>query len=53
MQNALHYVPKATMRTEVTQDLRSVLNAADRREADRRLSQLAKTYKTSTPDLLR
>ena len=51
MQNALHYVPKVSMRTEVSQDLRNVFNAPDRHEADRQLAQLVKKYKTSAPDL--
>lgn len=51
MQNALHYVPKVAMRTEVSQDLRTVFNAPDRYEADRRLSQLVQKYAASAPDL--
>ena len=51
MQNALHYVPKVSMRMEVAQDLRSVFNAPDRHEADRLLAQLAKKYNNSAPDL--
>jgi len=51
MQNALHYVPKTSMRTEVTQDLRNVLNAPDRHEADRLLAQLIKKFERSAPDL--
>jgi transposase-like protein len=51
MQNALHYVPKVSMRTEVTEDLRSVLNAPDRHEAERLLSQLVTKYEQSAPDL--
>ena len=51
MQNALHYVPKMSMRTEVSQDLRNVFNAPDRHEADRLLAQLVKKYKNPAPDL--
>ena len=51
MQNALHYVPKVALRTEVSQDLRTVFNAPDRHEADRRLSQLVQKYATTAPDL--
>ena len=51
MQNAMHYVPKISMRTEVTTDLRSVFNAPDRHEADRLLSQLVEKYRDSAPDL--
>jgi transposase-like protein len=50
-QNALHYVPKVSMRLEVTRDLRNVFNAPDRHEADRLLAQLVKKYETSAPDL--
>jgi len=34
MQNALHYVPKVSLRIEVSQDLRNVFNAPDRHEAE-------------------
>jgi putative transposase len=51
MQNALHYVPKISMRIDVSQDLRNVFNAPDRHEADRLLAQVMKKYKTTAPDL--
>ncbi len=51
MQNALHYVPKVSMRPEVSVDLRNVFNAPDRAEADRLLGQLVKKYRSSAPDL--
>jgi transposase-like protein len=51
MQNAMHYVPKVSMRLEVTRDLRNVFNAPDRYEADRLLAQLVKKYESSAPDL--
>ena len=51
MQNALHYVPKVSMRLEVTRDLRNVFNAPDRHEADRLLTQLVKKYESNAPDL--
>jgi transposase-like protein len=51
MQNALHYVPKVSMRLEVTRDLRNVLNAPNRHEADRLLKQLVKQYSGAAPDL--
>ncbi len=51
MQNALHYVPKVSMRIEVGQDLRNVFNAPDRHEADRLLAQLISKYEQSAPDL--
>jgi transposase-like protein len=50
-QNALHYVPKVSMRLEVSSDLRGVFNASDRHEADRMLQVLVKKYATSAPDL--
>jgi transposase-like protein len=53
MQNAMHYVPKVSMRTEVSTDLRNVFNAPDRVEADRLLGQLVKKYRSSAPDLSR
>ncbi len=51
MQNALHYVPKVSMRLEVSQDLRNVFNAPDRHEVDRLLAQLVKKYADRAPDL--
>lgn len=51
MQNAMHYVPQVSMRTEVAQDLRNVFNAADRHEAQQKLSQLVMKYESSAPDL--
>jgi putative transposase len=51
MQNAMHYVPKISMRTEVAQDLRGVFNAPDRHEADRLLAQLVQKYAGDSPDL--
>lgn len=50
MQNALHYVPKVSMRSEVTEDLRSVFGAPDRHEAERLLTQLVTKYEQSAPD---
>ena len=51
MQNAMHYVPKISMRTEVATDLRGVFNAPDRHEADRLLTQPVTKYQDSAPDL--
>jgi len=51
MQNAMHYVPKVSMRTEVATELRGVFNAPDRHEADRLLAQLVEKYQDSAPDL--
>lgn len=50
-QNALHYVPKVAMRSEVSQDLRTVFNAPDRYEAKRQLGLLVEKYQTTAPDL--
>lgn len=50
-QNALHYVPSIAMRSEVARDLRGVLDAGDRPEADRRLAQLVAKYAAPAPKL--
>jgi len=50
-QNAMQYVPKLAMRGEVARDLRGVLDAGDRTEADRQLGQLAKKYADAAPKL--
>src|SRR5207342_1314866 len=50
-QNALHYVPTLAMRSEVARDLRGVLDAGDRSEADRRLALLVKKYAPAAPKL--
>ena len=50
-QNALHYVPKTAMRPQVAADLRSIFNAPDRAEADRRLDLIAKKYRATAPKL--
>jgi putative transposase len=50
-QNAMHYVPKLAMRGEVARDLRGVLDAGDRSEADRQLGQLVKKYADAAPKL--
>lgn len=51
MQNAMAYVPKISMRTNVAQELRTIFNAADREEADRRLALMAKRYRKNAPKL--
>ena len=51
MQNAMHYVPKMAMRSEVAQDLRNVFNAPDRTDAERLLAQTVKKYAKAAPDL--
>jgi transposase-like protein len=51
MQNAMHYVPQVSMRTEVAHDLRVVFNAADRNEADQKLARLVSKYQDKAPEL--
>lgn len=51
MQNAMHYVPKLAMRSEVARDLRAVWDAPDRHEAERQLSNLISKYQATAPDL--
>ncbi len=53
MRDAMAYVPRAAMRSEVAQDLRVIFNAADREEALRRLDLLVRKYQESAPDLAR
>ena len=50
-QNAMQYVPTISMRREAARDLRSVLDAGDRAEADQRLGQLVRKYADSAPRL--
>jgi len=50
-QNAMQYVPKLAMRTEVARDLRGVLDASDQAEADRQLDRLVKKYADDAPKL--
>jgi len=50
-QNALQYVPTLAMRRDVARELRGVLDAGDRAEADRRLDQLVKKYAPAAPQL--
>lgn len=50
-QNAMQYVPTLAMRKEVARDLRGVLDANDRPEADRRLRELVQKYADSAPKL--
>lgn len=50
-QNALSYVPKISMRKEVGADIRSVLTAPDRMEADRLLNLRIEKYRQSAPQL--
>lgn len=50
-QNAMQYVPTLSMRRDVARDLRSVLDASDRAEADQRLAALVKKYADAAPRL--
>src|SRR5581483_11300861 len=51
MKNALAYVPRAEMQAEVVADLRAVLDAPDRPEAERRLGAAVEKYRKSAPRL--
>ena len=51
MQNAMQYVPKIAMRTEVAADLRTVLDAPDADTANRWLQQTVTKYHTLAPKL--
>jgi len=51
MQNAMHYVPKVSMRSEVARDLRGVLDAGDRTEAQRQLGLVIHKYTDTAPKL--
>jgi len=50
-QNAVAYVPKVDMRSEVADDLRGVFNAPDANEADRLLKLAADKYRPKAPKL--
>lgn len=50
-QNAMSYVPKISMRKEVAADIRSVLTAPDRTEADRLLKLRLEKYRQNAPQL--
>jgi transposase-like protein len=49
--NALHFVPKISMRRDVAEALRVVFNAPDRLEAERRLAAAIKAFRESAPKL--
>ena len=51
IQNAMAYVPKQSMRSEVAQGLRRVFAADDRHEADRRLRELTEAHRKNAPAL--
>jgi transposase-like protein len=50
-QNALHYVPQAAMRPELTAELRDVWNAPDRAAAERLLAGMIQKYQKAAPKL--
>jgi len=50
-QNAAAYVPKAAMRAKATEDIRTILTAPSREEAERLLDLAAKKYAKSAPRL--
>jgi transposase-like protein len=50
-QNAGHYVPRISMRSEVARDLRAIFDAPDREEADRRLKLAEQKYEKTAPKL--
>jgi putative transposase len=50
-QNAVAYVPKVGMRSQVADDIRSVFNAPDAGEADRLLKLAVDKYRDSAPKL--
>jgi transposase-like protein len=51
IQNAMAYVPKVSMRSPVAQELRTIFNAADREEAERRLKLMVQRYRKTAPQL--
>ena len=50
-QNAMAYVPRTSMRREVAEDIRTIFTAADREEAERRLTLAVKKYNKPAPKL--
>jgi putative transposase len=51
MKNALAYVPRPSMRAEVTASVRAVFDAPDRPEAERQLGLAVKKYRAKAPKL--
>jgi len=51
IQNAMAYVPKQSMRSDVAQGMRRVFAADDRHEADRRLRELVEAHREAAPRL--
>jgi transposase-like protein len=50
-QNAMHYVPKVSMRPKVAQDLRNIFDAKDHHDAQAELKRFVRQYATSAPKL--
>jgi putative transposase len=50
-QNAISYVPRQKMRTQVTSVIREILHATDRKTANERLAQAVSPFEKSAPDL--
>jgi transposase-like protein len=50
-QNAGHYVPRLSMRSEVAADLRAIFDAPDRPEAERQLQIAVSKYEKTAPKL--
>ena len=50
-QNAMAFVPKIHLRPEVASELRSIFNATDRPEAQRRLKTVVEKYQDAVPQL--
>jgi len=50
-QNLMHYVPKIAMRSAVAAELRQVLHASTRPQADALLNTMAAQYRKSAPEL--
>lgn len=51
IRNAMAHAPKASMRAEISQDLKRVFDADDDQEATRRLRQMTARYQKSAPAL--
>lgn len=51
LQNAMAYVPKQNMKSQVAQAMRRVFNADDRDEADRHLAEVVEQYRDTAPRL--
>ena len=51
IQNAMAYVPKQSMRSDVARGMRRVFAADDRHEADRRLRELVERHREAAPRL--